>query len=472
MLRRTLGFLLAMLLLLSSAALAEAPAATASIEEAVANFLEENLQVQIGLTIDGWQRFIYEQGPSEITMSLAKFDITKDTPLAVSFKVAGSVPSLKSLPQYNANPGPWLNQIAEAIAIKNTAVKTSLMISEQNGSYTVQYAPKAEAALQKAIAGIASKAKKDFDSKTILGAVTDYLTPTPIQVPKKAPDSLVNYRPAFREYVEQNSLDLAESPAIPALLYGIKGYKLDVSGGPEHFTFTYSMPSAPSFFTNAAGKLGSSLAYDRRAKNYTTGELSRQLLDQFTKDITAYRHSKAADVPGSYTFSLLDLPQKIDPEIFYDYLQESMDDNFNKALLDVRAHVLLLPDYPALPNPKNGLISGENTGTRCTFKAYDDGYSRCISVYRVGSNRPYSTIFLASGKKATVRIPRGNYYFVIGVGEVWYGAEHLFGDAGGYSKTAQIEVASSKYYHTFTLNPKRDGNTEMYRLSYDDVFGD
>lgn len=158
---------------------------------------------------------------------------------------------------------------------------------------------------------------------------------------------------------------------------------------------------------------------------------------------------------------------------FYTYDEVNSNASLVTALTTVQLAILLMPDYPAVPDPKTGLVSGSSSGTKCVFKVYDDGYDRCVSVYNSQTEELYSTIFIASGKTATVKIPQGTYYFIIGAGKIWYGEDHLFGDFGGYSKTGDRSIAGSKYYHTFTLNAKREGtNTEAYEPGdYSDVFG-
>lgn len=479
--RRMLTILLTMLLLLPNVGLALIETRTSSdtqisatIEEAVTVFLMTEIQAQATQAADGWQRFLYEQGVAEITMNLEKYDVEKGKPLSVSFMIAGGLPNVKKQPKYEGDAPEWLKGVTTAMTTRDTLVKTSLTITSAEGGYTAGFAPKAEAALQKTVKGIADKARKAFADKTILAVIIDCLMPSPIAVPKEAPEELAkeDYQAAFIQYVNRNALDLDEYPILPSLLYGIKGYQLDVTAGPEAFILTYSTPNLDTLFDASAATLSHNLSYDSKAKEYDGEKIQQLLIRQIEQDMAAYRHSKASDVNGSYSFNFFELSATIHPDTFFTYDEGNSNVSLTKALSTVQLAILRMPDYPAVPNPKTGLVSGSSSGIRCIFKALDDGYARCVSVYNSETEELYSTLFVASGETATVKIPKETYYFIVGAGEVWYGENHLFSDFGDYFKTEDIRITGSSDYHTFNLTPKKDGNTETYVLDYSDLFSE
>lgn len=470
--------LLAVLLLFSCAALAEntaAPAAT--IEKAVKTFLQTDMAAKAKDTEDGWQRFLYEQGVSNIEMNLEKFDVEAGKALPVTFTLASGALAPKTLPKYEGDPQTYLKAVVEGMKASTVKGKTSLTITAVDGGYVAAYAPKAEAALEKAVKTQAAKASKSFADKTFLAVITDYLMPTPITVPKKAPGALdsADYRPAFTAYLKQNDIDLDQYPYTPALLYGLKGYKLDASGGPESIVLTYARTQDLKGLMSASCEtLTTDLAYDAQAKKYTDKNLSGLLVGQVEKDMIAFRHGKDKGEESTYTFSLFSLPQWLAPEAFYDLriaeLTAHTDDRFSA----LKSAVEELPDYPAVATPKTGWISGSKKGSRVVFKAPKDGILRAFVVYDE-SGKVINISFLNPGGKLTMLLPDGNteYQVVICYGKVWYGPEHLFGEKGGYfdntiktlgrsKKTTDTQIITTIHFYEYPL-PEIDAETyEMF----------
>lgn len=464
--------LLALMLMFSCSALAEStPAPAATIEEAVESFLQADMAAKAKDTEDGWQRFLYEQGASNIQMNLDKFNVEAGKALPVTFTLASGALVTKSLPKYEGDPEAYLKAVVDGMKESTVKGKTSLLITAVDGGYVASYAPKAEAALAKAVKTQAAKASKSFANKTLLAVVADYLMPTPIAVPKKAPEALnsADYQPAFTAYLKRNGLDAEKDLNIPWLLYGLKGYKLDVSGGPEALKLTYTSPYVSTIITQASKTASRDILYDVKAPDYGTDEQTAFLVKRVEKDIITYRHGKTTGQSESYSFSLLSLPKNLNPEDFYTYTSEAVADTVSSALGDVQVAISLMPEYPAVPNPKNGLVIGESSGISIKFKNNEDGNNRSLSVYNSSTDQLYSVIFIEHGKTAKARLPKGKYYFIEGIGDVWYGPEYLFGDFGYYSKTQTLEIKGG-YTYTYTMNVKKGkGNVESYGVDYGDV---
>lgn len=443
-----------------------------TIETAVSNFLDAEMEKQAKIAENGWQSFIYSQGVKDISMNLEKFDVEKGKPLSVTFLLVSGAPDTKNLEKYQDNPKEWLESMQHVMMEHDTKAKVNLSITQEGSGYAATYAAKAEAALQKSVKSIATKTAKAFASKDILTAITDYLMPTPIKAPKKAPSSLTNdLHPAFVDYLKRNNLSLETDRHLTATLYSLKGYKLDASQGPDHFVLSFTTPVMDDVITEAASTLSRDLAYDKKAKQYTDEELAELYALQLDKSAAEHRHGKNKGENSTFTFSILSLPQTIDPYDFHSNTDSSLSSMYSSAISDVQLSTWMLPDYPAVPNPKNGIVSGKSTGTKCIFKAYDDGHSRSVSVYNSYTDQLQSIVFIESGSKVSIRIPQGSHYFVVGIGDVWYGPSYLFGENAAYSRTEDIEIASNRYYHTFTLNPKDSGNTSTYYQNYNDLIG-
>ena len=483
MYKRLLAAFLVVVLWIPGLVMAEAEPLTVSpaLKEEVERFVSAELAKLAEETEDGWQRFICEQGVGEVTLTFPKkFDLAEGGTISVTFYVVGAQPKLKTQPTYDKeNPKGWLKGIADAMLLKDTSIKTSIVITpESDGSYAAEFAAKAEAALVKSVKGVADKAKKAFTAKTFLPAIRDYFAPSPIATPKKAPDAISKdeYTQAFKNYLKNNELDLKADPAIPGQLYGLKGYKLDVSGGPAALVLGYTLPDdGGELVFDIIRDVVRELHYDKKAKTRTDEELTDMIIADFNEKMIEFTHSKAKDggEEGSLTFNLFSLAEQVTPEAMFPEGPLFTDTSLAIVMPLVKTGIDRIPDYPAVPDPKPGVVFGSNKGTTCNFKIPNDGYNRCVQVIDADSGEVHTVAFLGNGRTVKVRIPQGKYYFVIGGGDIWYGPEHLFGEDGSYVKSGQImEIASTRYYHTYTLNPKKESKNTvpLDQMSYDDLF--
>lgn len=471
MLKRFLSILLVLASWAPCLALAEGTAIpSATIQEAIETFLQGEMARGAQDATDPWQRFIYEQGVAEISEPPKNFDLSKEKPLTVKFKLASAQPRILEQPKYSGDPEAWLQGVAKTMRELNYSGQVTLSITVQDGGYVAAFAPRTQHVLPNLVRSLAAKAKNSYSASTLQTAVVDYFMPTPITISFGNVPKALNpeeYKPAYVSYLTRNGLDEAAKLYLPALLYGIKGYQLDVSGGPEAFRLTYTLPDLNDLIMDSGQTLCESLNYDENAKKYTAEEKKQLLKAQINKDIISYRRNEAPSAKGGITFSLLDLPKTIDPESFYTNASEPMQSSVSNALTEVDAALQKMPDYPALATlPKNGLISGPSSGTKFTFKTNADGLSRVVQVFDANTDEMERLIFLESGMYCTVRIPQGDHYFVIGMGKLWYGEDKLFGEAGSYSKTPTFTILGKEYTYTVTLNPKKHGNTEIEQIDY------
>ena len=463
------------ILLLLAAPLANSLAVTPSaiypiIEKAVLEFLDIAFSELARSTKNDWVHFIYAQGIKDVEMDLNAFDITKTKPLPVSFLLCSANPDLKAIEADTDDAKAWLEALAAAMQTHDTIGKVNLIITEEEGGYTVAFAPKVEAALEKKVAALAQKAERTFGSKTIAAAVRDYFVPVPVSVPKNAPIELTpdGYLPAFLSYVKRNELDLNSHAHIPAILYALKNVALDVSAGPENLVLTYHAPDVAELFSKSVRALTTELAYDAKAKTYNGKELHGMLTEKLDSNTIAHRYGKAKGERLTYTFSLFSLPPSVHPNQFYTNSSVQPTEIAAGALGQLQIATFLLPDYPAVAKPKNAMLLGDSKGTRCTFKVYDDGYDRCVRVFNSDTDEFVGLLYVGSGSRTTVRLPRGPHYFEVGVGTVWYGPELLFGDSAYYFRT-ESNIPGNRSQMTYELNTKRDGNMSAYSLDFDDI---
>ena len=460
----------------TEAPLADAPSATEepaivntmpqTIEEAVGQFLTETLAGLTETLEDPWQRYVCQQGYDGLEMNLSKFDVSKGKPLSVSFLIADGDPLFKSLAENN-DPAATLSAALVNMGLRDTKVKLNLTIALADGGYTATYAKNAEKSLLKSIKSAAAKGVKACDSKTMLALLVDYYLPSPVETQKKAPEAFAKCaaNPAYSAYITRNQL--MGMDYLPALYYANRDFKLDAEGGPQELRLTWKAPNLTTLLASAGKAAAINVAYINNIKNYTREQQRACLISALDTEAIAFHHAKKTDgFDVGMTVDLLTLPAA-DP-----YIVGSTDapGDVAWAVDELDSVIWGLPDYPAVEKPKNGVIYGSNKGTKCIFKMPKDGNSYAISIYEAGSGTQIAAVFSNDGKSVTVRVPKGNVYFIVAEGTVWYGKEHLFGETGGYMRTEEIEIASSRYYHTFTIHPKDGGNTNVYGLDYSDLF--
>ena len=463
---------LVLLMCLQVAAFAAEPAS--DITAAVARYLQEYMQKQSENVTDGWQQYIYGCGITGITMALDKFEADPYKPVAVSFSIASGNPQMKVQPKYQGDPITYLDGIVKAMSTPDTRQKVNLIIVQNGGDYSVGFAPKAQAAFEKSVISIAEKAKKAFADKRILNALEDLLLPSPIKEAKKAPVSLSEamVNPAYRAYQERVHMDDKSKRLLPALLYSTKNIKLDTAGGPRALKLTFETASPESMITESGIEVQSDMRYDAYAKGYTQDQIIASIIQKVEKQAINYRHGKTKGNLTFVAFDLFALPLKQD---IFDLTAGSINRSnllvaLDNAVENITVFIGKLPDYPAVKAPKSGVVDGKSSGTKCIFNMPKDGLNYCVSVYSASTDQQILVAFSNNGSRLTVYIPKGDVYFIIGEGEIWYGGKYLFGNEGGYMKTENIQIKGSDYYHTFTIKPKSGGNTDVYRLNFDNLF--
>ena len=120
--------------------------------------------------------------------------------------------------------------------------------------------------------------------------------------------------------------------------------------------------------------------------------------------------------------------------------------------------------------PKNGQVyrnkDYRSTRTKLIIRgAKDQGQATYVKIYTL-DDVLVSTMFIASSKSASVRLPAGTYRLKVGTGSSWYGPEEAFGD--GFDAFYNVLVfddsgadsiaLDSGYQYTLTLGGVAEGN--------------
>jgi hypothetical protein len=117
-------------------------------------------------------------------------------------------------------------------------------------------------------------------------------------------------------------------------------------------------------------------------------------------------------------------------------------------------------------NPKSGQIYRNPTynSKACplTIKTPKDGYTTFIKIY--GGDTLVSSLFIAPGKKVTVKLPPGTYIIKEAFGITWFGQNEMFGDEDAYYGIVGDNFKLEEgYVYSLTYGSKK-GNTESTEI--------
>ena len=201
------------------------------------------------------------------------------------------------------------------------------------------------------------------------------------------------------------------------------------------------------------------MAYDQR---WEGERVEKELLRALADNVLSMKKKGKEVLPISLS---------VDGEPFYsgDYEDMLAAYAYSGALEDLRDDAQNLPDEAAQEFPKAGWLSGSKSGTQVRVKAPKDSVAYYVQLRGYDTNQLAVAGFVRPGSTCVLRVPKGDYYFVMASGSIWYGEEALFGDETDFSKTGLFEVKSSKYYHTVTLKVVEGGNMPVYGADEEDL---
>ncbi len=122
------------------------------------------------------------------------------------------------------------------------------------------------------------------------------------------------------------------------------------------------------------------------------------------------------------------------------------------------------------PDPKSGETYRNRNYSKktcpLTFKTPKSGYSMYIKIY-YGSNL-ISSVFIASGKKVTVKLPAGTYIIKGAAGENWFGPNEAFGDDAYYGIVYKKYTMKRGWVYSITFGAGKGASesTEIERSDF------
>ena len=395
-----------------------APAATprpgANAEE---GFLNDIMAMEAQSVKDPWTRAILMAGAADVTLADG----------VLTFQLRSYVPNLKALGK---------DFTAEALYrnIAQYALPCTLKVTGESGSLTAE--PKEVKALLKAVAKAAAQAKKEFANKAVLAAITARLSGDP--------------------------LTGSDAGLYAALFATQNKLKFNLKDGPDALVYSAMYADTDTLLENGRTAALQRIAHMEGANALASDEVERIFREELAAQAATLK--KKASWNAAFTFGIDTLFAAENPGAGDEYA--TFLSRYAKAyasqLSVLKDDTAALPDYPAVDMPATGWLNGSTSGTRVIFRIPKDGFARYVQMRSAETDALSVSAFIQPGKTASVRVPRGMYYLLIAVGDLWYGTEHLFGDTGDYISTEQLEILGSNYYHTLTLGGAKNGNMSSY----------
>ena len=238
--------------------------------------------------------------------------------------------------------------------------------------------------------------------------------------------------------------------------------KLTLTGGPHALVLNIAFANNETLLLKGYEAAHLRLAMQTGANVLSTQEITAVFIEELGKQAAVLK-KKAAE-KQSFVLDIDKLFSQTSPsadDSYYAFLS-SYTDSYDSNLYLLESAVYAMPDYPALDMPDSGWVSGTTGGTKVIFKTPGDGYARYVQMRSAENDEAAVSAFIQSGDTVSIRVPKGMYYILVAVGELWYGPVYLFGDTGTYVRSDQIEILGSNYYHTITLGGVTDGNMSTY----------
>ena len=380
---------------------------------------------------DAWQKAIYESGAKNI-------EIDGNT---LTFALRSYDAKQKELGKYSAaeDKDKWLLAM-----LKNaSAYDLEISVELENGNIPQKSVNKIKTAVQQA----APKARQFFSGQDFLAALKDYLFP--VMERAKSAEDLMNPAESFAQFYSGlgNLLDYAPVSVGAAVFQLQKNLALNVKDGPHAMELSCSSISLAELLSSSARAVLDTQAY-LPAEARSTGDVAGLVAKQIQK--SGSKNGIVLDVDGL----IVDGRPRGYEEYFESFRWgdtiESLENTLDK-----------LPDIAALPQPKAGLMRGNNRGTTVNFKLSKDSSPTYI-IMRDDYDQIVMACFALAGKTTTVHVQQGRYRIAWCSGPYWYGEEILFGELGAYSKSETVDIKGTNYSHTFTLESSADGDVNIY----------
>ncbi|NLV59442.1 MAG: hypothetical protein GXY67_11850 [Clostridiales bacterium] len=399
---------------------------------------------------DEWQLAIYRTGVQDLRLDPEKEGV-------YTFRLRGFDPGLKALGKYQAeNKRGYLARMLENT--RAYGLEVSLTLAE--GEFTT----KSVKGLQSAVKKAATASQKAFKDQRVLSAVVDDLLYDGFGKGIKKVEDLLSLSPDYLAWISERGSTLSglNAEQWASFFYGQVKQSLDVTGGPYALKLKCTGVNITQLLENARADALNALAFMLYDQRWEGERVEKELLRALADNVLSMKKKGKEVLPISLS---------VDGEPFYssDYEDMLAAYPYNEALENLQEDTQGLPDEAAQEFPKAGWLSGSKSGTKVNVKAPKDSVAYYVQLRNYETDELAVAGFVRPGSTCTLRVPKGNYYFVMASGSTWYGEETLFGEETEFSKTGLFEVKNSNYYHTVTLKVVEGGNMPLYGADEDDL---
>lgn len=416
------------------------------VERKIANVLTQCAE---GVT-DEWQLAIYRAGVQEVRLDPEQEGV-------YTFRLRGFDPALKELGKYqDKNKRGYLARILENT--RAYGLEVSLTLAE--GEFTA----KSVKGLQSAVKKAAAASLKAFKDTRVLSAVVEELLYDGFGKGVKKAEDLLSLSPDYLAWISERGSTLSglNAEQWASFFYGQVKQSLDVTGGPYALKLKCTGVDIAQLLENARADALNALAFMPYDQRWEGERVEKELLRALADNVFSMKKKGKEVFPISLS---------VDGEPFYsgDYEDMLAAYAYSGTVEDLQEDAQGLPDEAAQEFPKAGWLSGSKSGTKVNVKAPKDSVAYYVQLRGYETDELAVAGFVRPGSTCTLRVPKGDYYFVMASGSIWYGEEALFGDETEFSKTGLFEVKNSNYYHTVTLKVVEGGNMPLYGADEEDL---
>ena len=126
----------------------------------------------------------------------------------------------------------------------------------------------------------------------------------------------------------------------------------------------------------------------------------------------------------------------------------------------------------ALSKPSTSVISGSSSGQPLTISLSGSSPDTHLTFYKLSGTsldekgKETIGVFMRSGSSITISLPAGNYKYIGGTGDKWYGHKISFGPDGNYQQSNTLIELQYGYQYTLDLGIASGGNVPTKGITY------
>lgn len=390
-----------------------------------------------------WQTAIYESGARDVDLADS----------VLTFSLRSYDPKISELGAYAKAEAPanWFRQALENAA----AYDLNLSLEVADGQLT----KKSLQTLKSTVTKAATAAQTAWSGKDMTAALKAWFFPAPVAEKVTSAEQLLQPSEDFGIWSDSVSSAAGDAPAeaLAALFFAQRTQTLNVKGGPHEIVMTCTGYDPAALIRESEKAALDDLAYVSAGERPAEEEWPAGLLRKLAEN--AYKNKAKGTLKTLLTLDVDALYAGTEPEEYLAWLGTFAYGEYEDMLTDTAGD---LPEMAATEVTQSSRLTGGTSGTQVKIKIPAEGQLTYVQIRDYGSEAIQGSAIVLPGKTVTLRIPKGSSYLVYGSGPYWYGEEDLFCKLGSYNKSEELEILSTNYVHTFTLETDPEGDVSIY----------